>query len=99
VSAAALGRSDLVRLAPGAAADLVVLDGDPLADVRVLVRPGRIRLVLRDGIPIARRDLDPPRIGGGAPPDDAELPQPAGPPSPCCLPAASRSRGTLAGLV
>jgi imidazolonepropionase-like amidohydrolase len=97
--AAALGRSDLGRLAPGAAADLVVLDGDPLADVRVLVRPGRIRLVLRDGIPIAGRDLDPPRIGGDAPPDDAELPQPAGPPSPCCLPARSGSHGTLAGLV
>jgi imidazolonepropionase-like amidohydrolase len=47
--AAALGRNDVGRLAPGALADLIVLDGDPLADPRVLVRPSRIRLVLREG--------------------------------------------------
>ena len=33
----------------GRRADLVVVDGDPLADVRVLQSPERIRLVLKDG--------------------------------------------------
>jgi imidazolonepropionase-like amidohydrolase len=84
--AAALGRSDFGRLAPGAAADLVVLDGDPIADPRVLVRRGRIRLVLRDGVPVAGRDLDPPRLDGRAPlPDDTEIPEPTGTPT-CCMP-------------
>jgi imidazolonepropionase-like amidohydrolase len=84
--AAALGRHDIGRLAVGAVADLVVLDGDPLADPRVLVRPGRLRLVLQAGIPVAGRDLDPPRLDGSRPPsDDAELPEPVGTPA-CCLP-------------
>jgi imidazolonepropionase-like amidohydrolase len=75
--AAALGRSDIGRLAPGTAADLIVVDGDPLADPRVLVRPSRMHLVLRDGVPIAGRDLDPARVCGQAsPPDDKEIPQP-----------------------
>jgi imidazolonepropionase-like amidohydrolase len=82
--AAALGRSDIGRLAPGAAADLIVLDGDPLADPRVLVRPGRMHLVLRGGVPIAGRELDPARLSGQAvAAGDDELPQPIGPPS-CC---------------
>jgi imidazolonepropionase-like amidohydrolase len=85
--AAALGRSDFGRLAPGAAADLVVLDGDPIADPRVLVRRGRIRLVLRAGVPVAGRDLDPPRLDGRTPPpDDTETPEPIGTSS-CCMPA------------
>jgi imidazolonepropionase-like amidohydrolase len=83
-SAAALGlEAEIGRLRPGAAADLVVVDGDPLADVRVLVRPARIRLVLQAGLPVAGADLRP--IVPGQPPlDDAELPAPVGPPSPCC---------------
>jgi imidazolonepropionase-like amidohydrolase len=36
-------------------ADLVVVDGDPLADVRVLQSPERIRLVLKDGRVEVRR--------------------------------------------
>jgi imidazolonepropionase-like amidohydrolase len=84
--AAALGRSDLGRLLPGAAADLLLLDGDPLADLRVLLRPGRLHLVLRDGVPIAGRELDPTPFNGQAlPPDDAELPPPSGQPA-CCMP-------------
>lgn len=80
--AAALGRSDVGRLAPGAVADLIVLDGDPLADTRLLVRPGRLHLVLRDGVPVAGRFLDPTPLGGQArPPDDDEMPQPIGPAS------------------
>jgi imidazolonepropionase-like amidohydrolase len=84
--AAALGRNDFGRLAPGAVADLVVLDGDPIADPRVLVRRGRIRLVLRDGVPVAGRDLDPPRLDGRILlPDDTETPEPIGTPM-CCMP-------------
>lgn len=36
-------------LAPGAFGDLVVLDADPLADVRVLARPERFRYVVQAG--------------------------------------------------
>jgi imidazolonepropionase-like amidohydrolase len=83
--AAALGRSDLGRLVPGAAADLILLDGDPLDDLRVLLRPSRLHLVLRDGVPIAGRELDPAPFNGQVlPPDDAELPSPSGQPA-CCL--------------
>ena len=39
----------------GRRADLVVVDGDPLADVRVLQSPERIRLVLKDGRVEVRR--------------------------------------------
>lgn len=48
-SARALGLPDVGTVTPGAAADLLVVDGDPLADVRVLNDPGRIWLVLKDG--------------------------------------------------
>jgi imidazolonepropionase-like amidohydrolase len=90
--ATALGRSDVGRLAPGAVADLIVLDGDPLADPRLLVRPGRLHLVLRDGVPVAGRYLDPRPLSGQAPPpDDHEMPQPIGPPS-FCMHTAAASR-------
>jgi imidazolonepropionase-like amidohydrolase len=39
----------------GRRADLVVVDGDPLADVRLLQSPERIRLVLKDGRVEVRR--------------------------------------------
>jgi imidazolonepropionase-like amidohydrolase len=52
-AAAALGRSDLGVMALGNAADLLVIDGDPLEDVRMLADPSMIWLVLRDGRPVA----------------------------------------------
>jgi imidazolonepropionase-like amidohydrolase len=82
-SAAALGLPDAGRLQPGALADLVVVDGDPVADPRVLLRPGRIRLVVRDGRVVAGRDVEGAAIGHEAPADD-ELEPSTGPPSPCC---------------
>jgi imidazolonepropionase-like amidohydrolase len=82
--AAALGEPALGRLAPGAVADLVVVDGDPLTDIRVLIHPRRIRLVLRDGVPVAGRDLQPAPLGGRTADDDVELAPPTGPASPCC---------------
>jgi imidazolonepropionase-like amidohydrolase len=54
-SARALGLDDVGSLEPGYAADLVVVDGDPLADVRLLTNPERIWLVVKDGRAIAGR--------------------------------------------
>jgi imidazolonepropionase-like amidohydrolase len=56
-SARALGLTDVGTITPGAAADLVVVDGDPLADVRVLRDPARIWLVIKDGAVVARRGM------------------------------------------
>jgi imidazolonepropionase-like amidohydrolase len=41
-----LGVAGLGRVAPGATADLLLVDGDPLADLNAL---SRVRLVTRDG--------------------------------------------------
>jgi imidazolonepropionase-like amidohydrolase len=84
-AATAIGLTDVGRLEKGAVADLVVVDGDPVADPRVLLRPGRIRLVVKDGRIVAGRDLDGPTIGSEAAEDDEMLEPPAGPPSPCCV--------------
>jgi imidazolonepropionase-like amidohydrolase len=56
-SARALGLSDVGTVTPGAAADLLVVDGDPLADVRLLNRPDRIGLVIKDGAEVTRRGV------------------------------------------
>jgi len=62
--ARALGLQDEVGVvAPGKLADLVVVDGDPLADVRVLSDRARIWLVLQGGRPVAGQALE----GGGWP--------------------------------
>jgi imidazolonepropionase-like amidohydrolase len=54
-SAQALGLSDVGTVVPGAVADLLVVDQDPLADVRVLNDIGRVWLVLKDGRAVAGR--------------------------------------------
>jgi imidazolonepropionase-like amidohydrolase len=41
------GRDDLGRIAPGAAADLVLLDADPTADI---LNTRRIHTVIRGGV-------------------------------------------------
>lgn len=48
-SARALGLPDLGRVTPGAAADLIVVDGDPLTDPRVLLDAPRIWTVIKEG--------------------------------------------------
>jgi imidazolonepropionase-like amidohydrolase len=48
-SATALGREDLGTVTVGAVADLLVVDGDPLADIRVLNDPARVLLVVQQG--------------------------------------------------
>jgi imidazolonepropionase-like amidohydrolase len=79
---AALGMPDLGRLTVGSIADLVVVNGDPIADIRVLVRPSRIRLVIRDGAIVAGRDLDGPAVGTSPAVDDEPLAPPVAA-SPC----------------
>jgi imidazolonepropionase-like amidohydrolase len=54
-SARALGLPDVGRVAVGALADLLVVDGDPLADVRVLNDPAQIALVLKEGEVVTNR--------------------------------------------
>ncbi len=49
-----LGR-EIGTLEKGKRADLVVVNGDPLADVGILTDPERIRLVLKDGVTEIRR--------------------------------------------
>jgi imidazolonepropionase-like amidohydrolase len=48
-SATALGRDDLGTVTTGAVADLLVVDGDPLADIRVLNDRARVWLVVQGG--------------------------------------------------
>ena len=53
-SAVALGlASDVGTVTPGAVADLLVVDGDPLADVRMLRDPDRIWMVIQGGKVVA----------------------------------------------
>jgi imidazolonepropionase-like amidohydrolase len=79
--AAALGRPELGRLEVGAAGDAIVIDGDPLADLRLLLRPAAIRLVVAGGRVVAGRDLDGPAVGPR--PDAVAQVSADGPPSPC----------------
>ncbi len=56
--AEALGLGDVVgTIEPGKLADLVVIDGDPLADVGVLTDPESIYLVMQLGEPVAGTSL------------------------------------------
>jgi imidazolonepropionase-like amidohydrolase len=56
LAAACLGlEREIGTLEKGKRADLVVVDGDPLADVRVLQDPARIRLVVKEGVVEVRR--------------------------------------------
>jgi imidazolonepropionase-like amidohydrolase len=54
-SARALGLDDVGTVVGGAVADLLIVDGDPLADVGVLNDPARIWLVVKDGRIVAGR--------------------------------------------
>jgi imidazolonepropionase-like amidohydrolase len=61
VAAAACGLGDEIgTVEAGKLADLVVIDGDPLADPRLLLDPARIRLVLQAGRPVAGSTLEAP---------------------------------------
>jgi len=59
-AAYALGLDDLIgTVEPGKLADLMVVDGDPLADIGVLVDEDRIHLVIQGGQPIAGSAMEP----------------------------------------
>lgn len=50
MGAACMGLADETgQLRPGLCADLLIVDGDPLADVRVLEDRARLRLIMKDG--------------------------------------------------
>ena len=58
-AAYALGLDDLIgTVEQGKLADLVAVDGDPLADIGVLVDPDRIHLVIQSGEPVAGKVLE-----------------------------------------
>ena len=89
--AAACGISDHVGLvASGQAADLVVVDGDPLAEPGLLLDERRIWLVIQGGRPVAGAALEAelaelPALDAGVPPPDpvpALAGRPLGPYSP-----------------
>jgi imidazolonepropionase-like amidohydrolase len=50
-AAQCIERADLGSLEPGKVADVVVVDGDPLADIRILEERARIHLVMKAGKP------------------------------------------------
>lgn len=45
-----MGMSDLGQIKPGFLADLLLVDGDPLANIAVLQEPARILAVMKDGV-------------------------------------------------
>jgi imidazolonepropionase-like amidohydrolase len=61
-AAAALGLGEVGVVRQGAVADLLVVDGDPLDDIRRLTDRRRIWLVMVAGRPVAGRALDPPPL-------------------------------------
>ena len=63
-SARALGLTEIGTVEPAKLADLLVVDGDPLADVRVLTDPDRIWLVLREGRAVAGTAIETGVVGG-----------------------------------
>jgi len=54
-SARALGLADAGTITPGAIADLLVIDGDPLADIRVVSDAARVWMVVQGGAIVVGR--------------------------------------------
>jgi imidazolonepropionase-like amidohydrolase len=61
-AAECIGReADLGTIERGKLADLVVVNGDPFADVTILQKSERIALVVKDGAIVADRRTQPAR--------------------------------------
>ena len=54
-AAACIERPDLGVLSPGKRADVLIIDGDPLDDIRILQNRQRIHLVMKDGVTYCSR--------------------------------------------
>jgi len=78
-AAEALGLDEHIgTVAQGKLADLVIVDGDPLAEPQILSDPARIWLVLQLGVPVAGQLLANPALAGQlARPDRPAGPRPA----------------------
>jgi imidazolonepropionase-like amidohydrolase len=64
-SALALGLAEEIgSIRPGLVADLLVVDGDPLAEPGILLEPDRIWLVVHGGRVVAGQRLEPARLPG-----------------------------------
>ena len=63
-AAAALGLDDLGEIRPGAVADLLVLEDDPLDDPTTLLDPDRIHLVVQAGEPLTPQGAPASTISG-----------------------------------
>jgi imidazolonepropionase-like amidohydrolase len=104
LAARALHRADrLGSLAPGKVADLVVVDGDPLADIAILADPARIWLVVQNGRAVAGRSVDAvqdasSRSATAAPGRFRATPAGSGGPSRSATAAPGRFRATPGGL-
>ena len=60
-AAEALGLDEYIgTVTEGKLADLIVVDGDPLAEPHLLSEPARIWLVLQQGVPVAGQALTSP---------------------------------------
>jgi imidazolonepropionase-like amidohydrolase len=57
-SARALGLDEVGTIEPGKAADLAVLDGDPLKDIKTLLNPRNFWLVVMGGRVVAGQGVD-----------------------------------------
>jgi imidazolonepropionase-like amidohydrolase len=63
-----LGRDDVGVIARGMLADMIVVDGDPLTDIRILADPERVLTVIKDGavvagaMPEGARESQPQRV-------------------------------------
>ena len=58
IAAEALGLDQHIgTVTEGKLADLIIVDGDPLAEPELLGVPGRIWLVLQQGVPVAGQAL------------------------------------------
>jgi imidazolonepropionase-like amidohydrolase len=78
-AAQALGLDEyLGTVEPGQLADLIIIDGDPLAEPGLLSDPAKIWLVLQLGAPVAGELLANPALAGEfTPPDRPAAPRPA----------------------